>query len=456
MNSNYLRFIESAKRLKQPILAIAAVGAVLGGFAGYWNAYRAVRVTLPAEASASISSDVKPLSIVVLPFANHTGDPQKGYIADGLTNSITADLSRIRDAIIVPTSTAVTYRDKTVKAIGQELGVNFVLQGSVISDGKRIRIHAQLVETQTGAQKWTESFDGDMADLFALLDQVTARIGNSIGKEMVILAARASATRKSSNKVAELLLRAAALEMKPQSLQNLRAIESLQRQALAADRSSASATKDLATSLLLQAWNFPGLLNDDERAKLVAEGSALAEQARSMDPDSPEVSGLLAMRAWLQGDTASALRYAEKYAAGIPHSQGAQNGLAVFYTLLGQAAKSIETLKNALALYPKGNASLFGNLAVNYFMLGDSASTVSWALKAIDTGADDPDPYTLLAIAYSELGDSDKAHAASLEARRRFPDLRPPSLDARECVSDTWCEYLRAKYLPAWRRAGLP
>ena len=239
------RLFARVKRLRGPVVAIAAVGAVLSGLVGYWNTYRTVRDGVaPATVTSNLPADAGPLSIVVLPFTNQTGDPQKAYIADGLTSSITADLSRIRDAFIVPVSSAVAYRDKAapVKQIGQDLGVRFVLQGSVLANGNKLRINAQLADAQSGAQKWTETFEGDLADLFALQDQVTARIGNSIGNQMVILAARESQTRKSGAKVADLILRADALGLNPQSLQNWKDVEALLRQALVADPGNATAT----------------------------------------------------------------------------------------------------------------------------------------------------------------------------------------------------------------------
>jgi TolB-like protein len=298
------------------------------------------------------------------------GDPQKAYIADGLTSSITADLSRIRDAFIVPVSSAIAYRDKAapVKQIGLDLGVRFVLQGSVLANGNKLRINAQLADTQSGAQKWTETFEGDLADLFALQDQVTARIGNSIGNRMVILAARESQTRKSGAKVADLILRADAF----------------------------------------------------------------------------------------QGDTSAALRNEERRVALDPRNPGAYNDLAVLYYHLGQPAKAIEHLNRALALYPKGFDTLFVNLGVSYFMLEDYSAAAAWAQKSIDTNTGLDDGYTLLAVAYAEQGDVPRASAAATEARRRFPDLKPRTLSARECVSEGWCQFLQSKYLPAWRRAGLP
>src|SRR5206468_1140794 len=181
----------------------------------------------------------------------------------------------------------------------------------------------------------------------------TARIGNSIGPQMVILAARDSQTRKSGAKVADLLLRADALGLKPQSLQNWKDVEALQRQALVADPANASATLGLAETLLLQAFNLGGVLNDDVREKLIAEGGALAMKAKTIDPDNPDIYGALVMHAWFEGDPSGALRYEEKRVALDPRNPGAYNDLAVLYYHFAQPAKAIEQLNKALALYPK-------------------------------------------------------------------------------------------------------
>ena len=89
-------------------------------------------------------------------------------------------------------------------------------------------------------------------------------------------------------------------------------------------------------------------------------------------------------------------------------------------------------------------------------MLGDYGSAAAWAQKSIDTNTGLDDGYTLLAMAYAEEGDVPRASAAATEARRRFPDLKPRTLSARECVSEGWCQFLQTEYLPAWRKAGLP
>jgi len=457
--SSRARLFARLKGLKGTLVAVAAVGAALSGLIGYWTTYRTVRdAVAPVAAIGSTPADAGPLSIVVLPFANQTGDPAKAYIADGLTGSITADLSRIRDAFIVPVSSALAFRDKAapVRQIGQELGVRFVLQGSVLADGGKLRINAQLADVQSGAQKWTETFEGDIADLFALEDQVTARIGNSIGNQIVILAARDSQTRKSGAKAADLVLRATALGMAPQSLQNWKEVEALLRQALAADAGNATATLRLSQALLVQAFNFGGVLDEDTVGRLIAEGGALAVKAQAMDPANPEVYGPLVMQAWFRADTAAALRYEERRVELDPRNPDAFNDLAVVYYRLGQPAKAIDMLNRSLALYPKGGDVVFVNLGVSHFMLGDYAAAASWSQRAIDANTGLDDSYSLLAMAYAAQGEDAKASAATAEARRRFPNLKPRAVSPRECVSETWCEFLKSRYLPAWRKAGLP
>jgi adenylate cyclase len=237
------------KRFRGPIAAIAAFGAVLSGLLGYWSAYQTVeKVVAPKLPPAVAAGDAGPLSVVVLPFQNLTGDPSQEYVADGLTAGLTADLSRIRDAFVVNTKTAFAYKDKPVTAqqVGKDLGVRFVLQGSVQRSGNKIRISAQLADATSNAQLWSENFDGDLSDLFALQDRVTTQVGNSIGRKMVIVAARESEMRTSSPKAADLMLRARALAMKPSTLKNLQQSEDLYRQALALEPGNASTMGRLA------------------------------------------------------------------------------------------------------------------------------------------------------------------------------------------------------------------
>jgi len=127
------------------------------------------------------------LSIVVLPFANLTNDPGQQYFADGVTEDLTTDLSRIAGMFVIARNTAFTYRDKPIdtKQIGRELGVRYALEGSVQRSGSRLRITAQLIDAETGGHLWAERFDRDTGDLFALQNEITGRIAAALSLEMV-------------------------------------------------------------------------------------------------------------------------------------------------------------------------------------------------------------------------------------------------------------------------------
>jgi len=126
------------------------------------------------------------LSIVVLPFANIGNDPEQQYFADGITEDVTTDLSRIADMFVISRSTAFTYKDKRVdaKQIGRELEVRYVLEGSVRRSGDQIRVNAQLTDAETDAYLWAERFDRQMADLLTLQDEVTRRVAYTLGREL--------------------------------------------------------------------------------------------------------------------------------------------------------------------------------------------------------------------------------------------------------------------------------
>ena len=139
------------------------------------------------------------LSLVVLPFANLSGDPAQDYFADGVTENLTTDLSRIRDSFVIARNTAFTFKGKGLdaKEIGKELGVRYVLEGSVQRDGTRVRVNAQLIDAQSGAHLWADRFEEDVTDLFKLQDQVVARLADSLG--FALMSAEAEKGARSKN-----------------------------------------------------------------------------------------------------------------------------------------------------------------------------------------------------------------------------------------------------------------
>jgi TolB-like protein len=459
VKTRWSKLVGKLKRFKGAIVAIAGVGAVLGGLTGYWTSYQTVK-TVAAPTSNAAPATANALSILVLPFANQTGDPQKTYVADALTSSITSDLSRIRDAFVVPAPTAFAYKDKslTVKQVAADAGVRFVLHGNVQSTGDKLRINAQLLDSQTGAQLWNETFNGDLANLFALQDLITTRIGNTIGQEMLIVAARESETRKSSPKVTDLILRARALTTKPQTLANWQQVEVLYRQVLALEPNNAGAMAGLARSLSRQVSNFGSALDGKVKEAKYVESRDLALKVRELDPSIPEIYSVIALYAIAHDDFAGFQRAVETWFALDPKDPSAVGYLGSVYLYRGEPRRAIELRIQSINLNPKHPADVtFQNLGWAYFMLGDYDSAIEAVLKSLEINPAMAGSYALLAMAYALKGDDIKARAAVANARRVDPHLKLDESDKPQpSFPAAYKESYENKFLPAWRKAGLP
>jgi TolB-like protein len=153
-----------------------------------------LEVGRPAQSKPTLAASVAPprLSIVVLPFANLGGDPEQEYFVDGVTESLTTDLSRIRGSFVIGRHTAFSYKGKSIdlKQIGHELGVRYALEGSVQRGGNRLRVNVQLIDTETGNHVWAERFDKPVADLFDMQDEIVARLANELSTELIAAEAR--------------------------------------------------------------------------------------------------------------------------------------------------------------------------------------------------------------------------------------------------------------------------
>ena len=224
------------------------------------------------------------LSLVVLPFANLSGDPSQDYFADGVTENLTTQLSRIKGSFVIARNTAFTYKGKSIdaKEIGKQLGVRYVLEGSVQREQNRVRVNAQLIDAESGAHLWADRFEEDVADLFKLQDQVVARLADAVGQELVIAEAEKAARSKDPDAI-DLTMRGRALiqSMSRQATkeQNDAAI-ALFEQALKIDPNESDALAGLALAYArskLRRWNP----ETDYTAKILD----LSERAIELDPN---------------------------------------------------------------------------------------------------------------------------------------------------------------------------
>ncbi len=258
-----------------PALAAAIAGLLLLA-AGGWILLGS-RLTKPAQAAH--------LSVVVLPFANLSGDAAQDYYADGITENLTTELSRIKGSFVIARNTAFAYKGKPVdaKEIGKELGVRYVLEGSVQRDQNRVRVNAQLIDAESGAHLWADRFEENAADLFKLQDQVVARLANTLDFELT-KAEAAKGSRSTNPDATDLVMRGWAINNEPgafSSKDKVNAMRALFERALAIDPTNVEAMNGVANTYgdeYLFGWGNPGT---DYDAKILAP----LDRAIALDPD---------------------------------------------------------------------------------------------------------------------------------------------------------------------------
>jgi TolB-like protein/class 3 adenylate cyclase len=237
------------------------------------------------RAAAPATSGPPRLSTVVLPFANIGGDAAQDYLVDAITDSLTTDLSRIPGLFVIGGNTAFTYRGKRIDArqIGRELGVRYVMEGSVLAGAERIRVNAQLIDAASGEHLWAERFDKPRADIFDMQDEITPRLARSIGIELVAAEGRRAERERPVNMDAvDLTLRGRAILNRPPSVENAQAARALFEAALRLDDRNAEALVGLAGSHIFEVRTFAST----EPAKQVRAAEAAIDKALTLVPDS--------------------------------------------------------------------------------------------------------------------------------------------------------------------------
>jgi len=433
---------QSVKNIAQPVRVYAVrPGGIAGG---------------PA-ASVTSTATAPRLSIVVLPFANLSNDPEQQYFADGITEDLTTDLSRLAGMLVISRNTAFTYQGKRIdtKQIGRELGVRYVLEGSVRRSGNRVRINAQLIDAGTDAHLWAERFDGDAADLFALQDEITSRIAVALNLELVTAeVARAAAQADAL----DYILRGRVAISKPMSRESYAEGIGFYERALALDPRSAPAQSWLASALTAR---LLGNMTDSAAADL-ARAEALAEEALTTAPRS----------GFAHAAKGQVLRAQRRYAEAIPEYEtvlASNRNLVSALHALGQCklfAGSIEEMiplvERAILLSPRDPQLGVWYLQVGLVHLLQSRTddAVIWLERARNATPAHPSIRSALASAYSLNGEIDRAAAELAEARKLSGDNRFSSLTRLRAVGYWGVPKIRdlfeATYFAGLRKAGMP
>ena len=279
------------RRLRRALLpSLSALAIALAVGAGWWlggpESLPAVGMAISGGPSlAQAERAGSRLSIVVLPFANLGGNPQQDYFVDGITQSLTTDLTRaLPGSFVVARGTAFSYKDKAVDAgeIGRDLNVRYLLQGSVIPDGDRVRINAQLIDTESNTQLWAERFDKERKDVLEIQDQIVGRLSRSVGLELVDIEARRSERERPGNPTAiDFVMRGQAIANRPASRQTMIAARTQFQRALDNDPDNVDALAGLGTTYVFEVLNS---YYEDGREERLRQAKALVRRALALEP----------------------------------------------------------------------------------------------------------------------------------------------------------------------------
>jgi adenylate cyclase len=416
-------------------------------------------LSTPPAAPTSLPAVVPRLSIVVLPFANLSDDREQQYFADGITEDLTTDLSRIEGSFVISRNTAFTYRGKPAdtRQIGRELGVRYVLEGSVRRSGNQVRVNAQLIDAETDAHLWADRFDRDASDLFALQDEITSRIAVTLNLELVA----AEAARPTEHPEAmDYILRGRAVRAKGPARENYAESFSLFERALALDPSSVDAKSYLALTLVNRVLdNMTHSSGTD-----IARAEGLIGQVLAASPHSTLAHFVKGQLLRTQRRSAEAIPEYELVIARDRNSTDALVNLGKGKLFIGSIDEAIPLLQQAVRLSPRD--PYIGN---SYYWIGQvhllqsrTDEAILWFERARSAGPELPHVHAYLASAFALKGDTGRAAAELAEARRLSADDRYSSVARLQAAATVYFgvpkihALYETTYLAGLRKAGMP
>ena len=411
----------------------------------------------PAPAPAPEKSAPPRLSMVVLPFANMGGGAEQEHFVDGVTESLTTDLSRIRGAFVIGRNTAFTYKGKSadLKQIGRELNVRYVLEGSVQRGGNRMRVNVQLIDAENGHHLWAEQFDKPLADLFDMQDEIVARLANALNTELVTAEARRAERTPTPNSM-DLYFQGLALLNKGLTRDTAAQARSFFDRALAADPHNVDA---LYGSGRVDVGEGEANFVSDAIAAFAAAEAKFSKVLSSV-PDHAHVHLSLGYVKILTKRVAEGIAGCEHALALDRNLAAAHSAIGLGKTYAGRAEETEAHILERLRLSPRdtgvSGAMHTAGYAKNH--LGEWEQAVAWFRRSIEANRNHPHAHFQLAIALARLGRLDEARSAAkagLELNPSFTISRARATWTAASDDPTYLAQFET-ILEGMRMAGVP
>jgi TolB-like protein/class 3 adenylate cyclase/cytochrome c-type biogenesis protein CcmH/NrfG len=329
--------------------ALALLAAALAACVIAYGAWWFLIANRPASVTTKVPAEAAHLSIVVLPFVNLSGDPSQDYFADGITENLTTDLSRLSGSFVIARNTAFTFKGKNAdaKEIGKELGVRYVLEGSVQRDQNQVRVNAQLIDAETGGHLWAERFDKPLADLFGMQDEIVASLASQLGGELMRSEAR-RAERTPNPDSMDLYFQGTAWFNKGRNVENMAHARSFFQRALVLDPDNLDALLGAAAADVHTALGY----NVDNKAERLVAIEANLNRVLSQSP-SNALAHYLMCRVEVQSNRgAQGIAECERALALNPNLAAAHAQIGIAKMIDGHPEETERHVREALRVSP--------------------------------------------------------------------------------------------------------
>jgi TolB-like protein/Flp pilus assembly protein TadD len=411
------------------------------------------------EASLKATAAAKPEhaasqrpSIAVLPFANMSGDPEQEYFADGISEDIITGLSKLRWFFVIARNSSFIYKGKAidVKRVARELGVRYLLEGSVRKGGNRLRINAQLIDAETGNHIWADRYDGDLTDVFALQDAITEKVVAAIEPKLLQAEGIRSQSHSPEDLGAwEMVSKANSLFWRLTKAEGEAAIAIL-KQAVQRYPDYAPAHSMLAFMMLVSA--YVGWTAREQQSQ-VKQAAALATRAAELDDSDPWAYFALGYVAYTMRRTDKAIEEFQRAIDLNPNFAAAHSYLSLALALAGQSDQAITHAEQAIRMSPHDpqNAVCFTALSAAHYQAGRYGEAVNFGRKALQQRSGWAPGHRIFCASLAQAGQIDEARAELDQLKELHPD-----------ISIAWIEkhvpYTAgpmSKFLEGMRKAGL-
>jgi adenylate cyclase len=429
------------KKAAFSLIAVLIVGAATWAI---WNSY--IRPVSPT-AVLGLSDE---LSIAVLPFVNMSGDPKQEYFSDGITEEIISALSRVPKLLVIARNSTFTYKGKPVKVqrVSEELGVRYVLEGSVRKGGDKIRITAQLIDALSGKHLWAERYDRNLSDIFAVQDEITKNIITAMQVKLTE-GEQARATAKGTTNLEAYLKCLQANELIYQfSIESNALGKQLAEEAIALDPEYAVAYRVLARAYMMDVW----LGTSTYPKKSIAKAIELVQKALMLDDTYADAHGTLGSLYTMTRQYDKAVAQGEKAVSLNPNSAYAYAMLGKTLRFAGRWEEAVQAYKKAIRLNPIPTNNILFGLGISYAFTGQYEEAIRWCEKAVHQQPDDIFAHLLLAAVYSFSGREEEARTQAAEVLRINPKFSVEKFAKRARYKN---QADRERLVSALHKAGL-